>query len=93
MVDDRINSGSKGFLFSFVLCVCVWWLNCRTEARLSADRKGNPECERQMQTPVMTLLWFGLAGLIDEWKNTENGDEGDARKTEKLEEKGTVRVL
>lgn len=47
----------------------------------------------QMQAPVMTLLWFGLAGLIDEWKNTENGDEGDARKTEKLEEKGTVRVL
>lgn len=23
VVDDRINSGSKGFLFSFALCVCV----------------------------------------------------------------------
>lgn len=84
--------GVKDYFFH-LFCVCVWWLNCRIEARLSADRKGNPECERANANTCMTLLWFGLAGLIDEWKNTENGDEGDARKTEKLEEKGTVRVL
>lgn len=46
-----------------------------------------------MQTPVMILFWFGLAGLIDERKSTEHGDEGDARKRENLEEKGTVRVI
>lgn len=60
---------------------------------MSAARKGNPGYERQMQTPVMTLFWFGLAGLIDEWKSTVHGDEGDARKREKLEEKGIVRVI
>ena len=41
----------------------------------------------------MTLCWFGLSGLIDEWKSTVHGDEGDARKREKLEEKGTMRVI
>lgn len=57
------------------------------------NRKGNPGCERQIQTLVMTLCWFGLSGLIDEWKSTVHEDEGDARKKEKLEEKGTMRVI
>lgn len=45
------HNGSKGFL----LCVCVMD-KLQDRGWLSFDSKGRPGCERQVQTPVKTLL-------------------------------------